>query len=85
MSFSNKNACLVYLENFVGVDSYIPILYFDGNNVNDLVDAILDFLQASGECLPVIEVYSARKGVAGREKLDKNIPATLESVYITLN
>ena len=76
---------MVYLENFVEVNSYIPILQFDGDNVDDLVDAVLDFLQASGECLPVIHVYSARKGVARREKLDKKIPATLESVYITLN
>lgn len=74
----------VYLENYAGISSYLPILYFDGTYVEDLVVSILDFLQANTECLPVVEVYSARSGVSGRVKLEKKIPSHLESVYVLL-
>lgn len=74
----------VYFENFIDVNNYTSIFFFNGNDIDTLITTILDFIQANGECVPVVEVYSGRKGVAERVKLTEKIPTMLESVYVIL-
>lgn len=75
---------LVYIENAHNIRLYKPVLYYNGNSIQELEDEIRNYLDIGQKRDIKVIMYDKRSGCSSRHMLTSLENQTMLDVYVKL-